>query len=307
MNKEGCVFSSLVFIAAVFIVPRTEASLITPYDIARAYVDATYSGYFDSNEHSAFTFDMYPASASILSPGVGNVSQSAFAEVDNGYFRSYVDTEGTGTTQQTGYGHAWAETQVLDTLTVNGYALIVPIHIDGSVNISYSLANPSLGIPGRVSFAIGCEGSTDTSSTQNTCTIGNSSVGLSYLWQSSTNVDLNLDFVIGTTPGVPFDFYWDTLLRADLGLPPGSATITGDFSQTGLFGPAEVLDQYGNVISNPQITSADGYNYLNPTGPASSSAPEPGVMATVGSGLIALGWAVRLRRKRLQRSPRVQD
>jgi hypothetical protein len=211
-----------------------------------------------------------------------------------------VDVQGEGTTLQTGYGHSWAETQLLDTLTVNGYTLILPMHIDGSVGINYALANPSSVIPGQVSFAIGCNGSTDTSSTMNSCRINGGFPSLSYIWNSSTNVNLTADFAISTTPGVPFDFYWDTVLRADLGLPPGTADIVGDFSHTGLFGPAEVLDQNGNVISDPQIMIANGYNYLDPTGPSSVSTPEPRttiIMFCGGLLGVVLRWRALNRRK----------
>lgn len=301
MRGKPNVCSGLVFLAVVLMARPIDASLLAPSISANAYVDATYPGYFDNNFHGDYGSGQYPSSASILWQGVGNVSQSAMAEVNQGYFRSSVDVEGEGTTLQVGYGHSWAVTSLIDTLTVNGYTLILPLHLDGSVSISYAVANPVSGIPGFVRLRMGCNASTDTSTQTNSCVLFGASPSLSYTWTSSTTVNVDLDFVIGTTPGVPFDFYWDTVLEADLGLPPGTGTFAGDFSHTGLFGPAEVLDQNGNIISNPQITSANGYNYLDPSGPASESTPEPGTIATLGAGLLGVTWATR--RNRSERRP----
>jgi hypothetical protein len=298
MSGKLNVSLKLLFFAAILIVSPIHASLIAPYILANAYVDATYSGSLDGNTQGSDVVDQYPASASVLGPGVGNVGQSAFAAVDQGYFRSSVDVQGESTILEPGDGHSFANTQLLDTLTVNGYTLILPMHIDGSVGITYAVANPFSAIPGQVSFAIGCNASTDSSSGMNTCQINGGFPSLYYSWNSSSNVNLTLDFVISTTPGVPFDFYWDTLLRADLELPPGTANIVGDFSHTGLFGPAEVLDKNGNVISDLQITSANGYNYLDPIGPSMVSTPEPRTTMMFCGGLLGviLRWRALKRR-----------
>lgn len=62
-----------------------------------------------------------------------------------------------------------------------------------------------------------------------------------------------------------------------------------DLSHTAKFVSSKILDANGNPITDATITSASGFNYLNPT----PSVPEPQALAGMALGLLAVAWRCR--------------
>ena len=70
-----------------------------------------------------------------------------------------------------------------------------------------------------------------------------------------------------------------------------SGRAIGDFSHTGVFGGATVLDASGNVLPNVNIESALGFDYRA----GFSAVPTPGAFYLLGTALAGL---VGMRRRR---------
>jgi hypothetical protein len=89
----------------------------------------------------------------------------------------------------------------------------------------------------------------------------------------------NLDFHL------PFGIFYDlnfTVTLASNAFGP-IASSSADFSRTGLAQPAQVFDQFGNLLPNATIIAQSGFNYADPQ---FSSVPEPGCLLLMGAGLL---------------------
>ncbi|MBV9742512.1 MAG: hypothetical protein JO099_02010 [Acidobacteriia bacterium] len=232
------------------------------------------------------------AKVSAQAPGGEFVDYAATA-MTPGYFGLYTDAVGAGSRNDGG----GAESQVIftDTLTTNGYQFVLPVHLKGSVGISYTIPNTTFNEPPEalVHLQFACIAYVGI---QDTCNIQDPD---RTDYTQPTNIDETILFEANTQPGVPFffEYYFREFSIASLGLNSADswqAGVLGDFSHTGAVQPAEVLDANGNVIENPVITSASGYDYLHPVGPQ-TPVPEPRATGLV-AGLLGALWVAARRR-----------
>lgn len=98
--------------------------------------------------------------------------------------------------------------------------------------------------------------------------------------------------MIPLVPGTTTSYDFQLTLQAVWGpaIPgtgePASGTVSGDFSHTGIFGPATVQDLNGNTLDGVSVSSETGYDYLTGT-----VVPLPPVGLLFTSALTALGLA----------------
>jgi hypothetical protein len=114
---------------------------------------------------------------------------------------------------------------------------------------------------------------------------------------------------------IPFTFGDEFILRrtvmlaAGLGCVDCSATVSGDFRDTGVLEKATVLDSSGREVPGAIILSLSGFDYLNPAtaeppgvpGPGpGGSVPAPGTLAMVACGSIMLALRRRWNFRRVR-------
>ena len=88
------------------------------------------------------------------------------------------------------------------------------------------------------------------------------------------------------TFGVPFvlDRFLDVGIdTSGISGPTGPVGGTADYLHTASLGPMLIRDHNGQVVLDATATSSDGFSY-----PLSSDAPEPGTVALMSAGIVAL-------------------
>jgi len=216
--------------------------------------------------------------------GYGLFSDGGTARFGGGSFGLYATAYG----QDNGDAGVYSTVAVADTLTANGYTIVIPITVDGTVDTP--IKNSTYSTVG-LHFGVGC---TYTSNPQvlGTPCPGNFQTNFTAGGQFQQTITLT----IPTTPGAPVYVEFSAGLNADVytNQPPyvsgpqaPTAGETADFSHTGVFGPAEVLDQNGQLVSNGLVTSGLGFNYMDPTA-TTATAPEPATLWAVAAGIVLL-------------------
>ncbi len=239
-------------------------------------------------------------------PNLINVSAASSMEFTEAYWKANVGVGGS--INQSGFGainySSYAIGTLFDNLTIpTGSYLIIPIHLTGSVNVSFSA--PSNLPPGTV------VGATVTVSYR--CQVNGFSNG-TYLpgsdcsapqlnFTSAQQVDQMIDLKIPFIANQPFTLELDPSVKAVIGIGGvgGSgpyaftAQARGAFDHTAVLEAAQVYDSNDNLLSNIAITSDSGFSFTDP--PGASAVPEPAsfLLLPGGLGLVAL---LRARRNR---------
>jgi hypothetical protein len=210
-----------------------------------------------------------------------------------GNFSLFALANGSASGYYAGVAFAGAQAQVFysDSLTFPGTGhgtFRIPFLVEGAVNVSTS-ANALFGftfcqtIPtGSPTGGVGCAvtGLPPIFNTQPPNVYFNSPTVTAF------SQLFNLDFPV--TFGIPEDLNFTVTLSAQAGHPIASSKA--DFSHTGTAQPAQLFDQFGTLIPNPTITSASGFNYLNPQ---FATVPEPCSLILAAAGLLLLGLRTR--------------
>ena len=252
---------------------------------------------------SSFITGSLPVSASnshgFIIPEFRNLGANASITLGGGFLSAYAAVQGTANGAFiTANGVSASATGTLqDFLTISsGAFLAIPFHLTGSVNLSYSVGGSTVFPPATVftavSLHLGVFAGTDAALAAN--------LSQDFNFTSSEAVDTVLNWVIPFTPGTQFYFAIQPTLFASMGHPGThsfseisvlSGRAIGDFSHTGVFGGATVLDASGNVLPNVNIESALGFDYRA----GFSAVPTPGAFYLLGTALAGL---VGMRRRR---------
>lgn len=237
------------------------------------------------------------ATGSGLTPGQSSLShQYALVGPDGGYNYG-TEAEGAGAIgwfslftfaggSETGDAHAHvsARTDMYynDSITVSGGTGVgrvrIPFLVEGSVNLATS-STARFGftfcqsIPtGSPTGGVGCSvdglPAYDNDQPPNVTFLG-SAPDFSQVF--------NLDFVVPF--GVPYDLNFTVTLHSGAGGLVASSTA--DFSHTGLAQPAQVFDQFGNLLPNATIVAQSGFDYFEPV-------PEPSAVLLSSTAMLAL-------------------
>jgi hypothetical protein len=154
--------------------------------------------------------------------------------------------------------------------------MVLDYHLTGNATVSVLPAIP--GSLGNVAVSLAC-GSSEGECSGDTSTQANPFI------EFTTTQPMDLHFHLGAPMqyGVPFQFTFSIQMESDfraVASPSGfSAVVEADASHTGTLTNVSILDSQGNVVPNPLITAASGFDYAD-VGQA-SAVPEP-----------ALGYAV---------------
>jgi hypothetical protein len=248
-----------------------------------------YAGVYP-NSVSSIVNGVTSAAAFEEQPGNGAFIDTASAQITPGFFKMYAGvTEGIAAPGTAYSGTAQSEVDFSDFITTNGSEFVLPVHVDGSIGVDFSLGDVQFpGVPPQIDvhWLVACtvyDLSDNTHVGTNFCSVPESSTDFT----SSTSIDRTFLFATPTKPGDQYYFSF-TFREYALGNTDGNgifsnASIVGDFSHTGIIEPAEVLDANGQSIANPIITSSSGYDYLHPAGPGTAATPEPGTRGVIGS------------------------
>jgi hypothetical protein len=265
------------------------ASIWTNEIIASVFPIDTTSGEIESTALSVFSLNLGlnpSVSVQLQEAGNGLYQDLGSARIGNGAFGLYASASG----HDNGGAETASEVDLVDTLTSNGFAIVVPITVDGLVdtpihNTIYSTVD--------LRFGIGCSFTSNPSVAGSSCG-GNSLIELT----TGESFQETFTLTIPTLPGRPVYVDFDSALEAYVntnqpayitGQEAPSADETADFSHTGVFGPAVVLDESGNIMPDGTITLGLGIDYMN----ASSSTPEPATLGAASAGLALLAlWRV---------------
>lgn len=241
-----------------------------------------------------------PSSSSVArsnnDPGFTAVTGTASMLIDRGTFSAFASASGKETAiplSRAGYT-ASAFGGRLDTLTIaSGSVLDLPLHLTGAVSIEYSVAGGAV-VPGTDPSLYG------DVRLEILCGAGGRNCSQELAFTSSSNVDTVLHFLIPFTAGTAFDLGTEVRLVAALGiggittddLANGRTAVitghaTGDFSHTGVYEGATVLDANGNVLTNAAIQSASGFDYRAGV----SAVPIPGAFWLLASALTGLRFS----------------
>jgi len=228
--------------------------------------------------------------------------------IDPGIFSAYVSSSGMVTAVALSpYAYTTsAFGTVFDSLTISSGAFLdLPIHLTGAVSIEFSESGSYIYPAGSPAFA-----SVGLSLNCHAGNVGSSLPGRdcsqSFLFTSSADVDSIVHFVIPFTAQTPFYVDMRPTLSAGFGLPGitiealndnKTAVIEGhaigDFSHTGVFEGATVLDASGIPLPDAIIESASGFDYR--AGFSAAPIPEPATVILFGFGLAGLGLIRRRR------------
>jgi len=223
----------------------------------------------------------------------------------NGSMGSYVSIGGSADASSFNTGGVTADNFIdwTDSLTptgLTGGAIIeIPFQITGDVTIAKNTTSQAQTAAVFLRQNL-CNSSGGTLPSGVACQINDPSGTFGDPWQKSTTVKktVYVDFALGATGSTAIELNLWT--EAAVGWSdPGNftqllylATATGDFSHTGVFGPAVVLDAATRQpLAGVSLTSASGYDYLAGTSPV----PLPGSLLLLISGLGATTFVVRRR------------
>ena len=245
-------------LAAPTVAPFTSASTQVCY----AGITPCVSALFTPGD-GPFSFNGGPSSSSMSRADNGpgeHVAANASMVIDPGIFSAYVSSSGmvTAVALSTYAYTTSAFGTVFDSLTISSGAFLdLPIHLTGGVNIEYSESGSYIYPAGTPAFA-----GVSLSLSCHTGNVGSSLPGRdcshSFLFTSSADVDTIVHFVIPFTAQTPFYVDMRPTLSAGFGLPgitiealnEGKTAVIeghaiGDFSHTGIFESATVLDASG--------------------------------------------------------------
>jgi len=182
--------------------------------------------------------------------------------------------------------------------------MIIPLHLTGAVSMVFS--TPPAGQPDWFAHEAGFSFACSTFGLMGgVASCGGSNI--SFLQGHAQIVFDHPQTVNRTFPlTIPFTFGQEFILERDVMVSAGlvapfftcdgcsyGGTVIADFSHTGLWDPAIVMDASGHVVSNPTILSLSGLDYLNPAGPGPAAVPEPSTLALICGAGIAIGvWRV---------------
>ena len=215
-----------------------------------------------------------------------------------------------------GPGAATALGSFVDDLVVHapgasgGGSILLPLHLTGAT----SLVANAAPLRAQAGFSMFCA-TFPVAGGGNVCGGSNPfAFSVSVAHDPQFIFDLNQPVDMLLTLSVPFTFdqefglereVWFTagLVMPACDLCSNGGTIEADFSHTGLWGPATVLDAAGQIVSGATIGSAAGLDYLNPTagppegppggGTPPGSVPEPGSIALMLTALLAGATSLR--------------
>jgi PEP-CTERM motif len=309
VHPYAAALSAAALSAAALVSDALAAPIVDPFTSASTqvcYVGITpcVSAAFQPGD-GPFSFNGGPSSSSMSradnAPGE-HVAANASMVIDPGIFSAYVSSSGMVTAVALStYGYSTsAFGTVLDSLTISSGAFLdLPIHLTGVVNIGYSESGSYIYPAGSLSFA-----TVTLSLSCHASDVGGSAPGRdcshSFLFTSSADVDSIVHFLIPFTAETPFYVEMRPTLSAQFGLPgitidalnDGKTAVIeghaiGDFSHTGVFEAATVLDASGNPLPDAIIESASGFDYR--AGFGATPVPEPATFILFGFGLAGLG------------------
>jgi hypothetical protein len=285
-------------------------------DVTTEAVLGTYSNVapVDSGVQSGTNPSTAAASTSFSFPAYSGSFDASAAVTDeltahDAHVSAYVSLEGTsavGTFVNVPV-QANAYADFYDTITGVGLAapahLRIPFHLTGVVTIDYGLP-PGYSLAFAILFERSfCSATTVGGEDLGGCSLAFDSNDQYYLvWNANTHAPVGVDepgtLDVPLVPGDPTQLRLELHARAQYAAPtqePGT-TLTGiaigDFSHTGVLGPAVVVDGGGQPIPGVTLLSASGYDY------AAGTAPEPDAAA---AGILAAGLLLARRRERSRR------
>jgi hypothetical protein len=228
-----------------------------------------------------------------------NLGASAALTIDTGYFSTSTYVGGMMPITATASNDARANTtgDVFDCLTMEGSTgpawLHVPIQVQGSSNVSWSIAGayeppPGFDVAGST-LSILCTASAE----QQDLPCDDPTLA----WTESDTIDTVVELVVPFTFGAPVTLHFGPRMISSMGYAAngGEGSLEGmvDLAVDGLLLPAYVKDLGGSLLPAATVAAGSGFDYLHP-------APEPdaavGGLAAVAS-VLGLAASRRARRR----------